>query len=77
MAKVPDKFGGWSVVYREICDDDSSPFLQMGQGLYKNEALALGKMLFERDKLGHVEILDHTATTRGYYDPRHPGGVLE
>ena len=77
MASVPDKFGGWSVVYREIHGDPLSPFRQMGQGLYKTEAIALGKMLFERDRLGHVEVLDHTATTRGYFQPAHPDGSLD
>lgn len=69
MANIPDKFGGWSVLYRVVASDDSLPFLQMAQGLDKDEAMALGKMLFERDRLGHVEVLDPTATTRGYYKP--------
>jgi hypothetical protein len=77
MAKIPDKYGGWSVVYREVADDDSSPFQQMGQGLYKGEAITLGKILFERDRLGHVEILDTTATTRGYFSPKKPNGAFE
>jgi len=75
MADIPDKYSGWSVLYREIYD--SSPFRQMAQGLYKGEAITLGKILFERDRLGHVEILDHIATTRGYFSPKRPNGSFE
>lgn len=72
--KFPD--GGWSVTYREDYES-TEPFFLIAQGLTKSEATALAQLVFDRDKKGHLEILDHTLTSRGYWSPRRPEGMVE
>jgi hypothetical protein len=65
------------VSFREDFADDNAPWLQMAQGLYREEAVSLATLLFARDKRGHVEILDLTGTSRGYFSPNRPEGSFE
>ena len=77
MLVIPDTQSGWSVSFREDYTDDRLPWRQMAQGLHRDEAMSLALLLFLRDKRGHIEILDHTGTSRGYYSPIRPGGSFE
>jgi len=61
---------GWSVVLHE-----GSDFFHMAQGLTRDEAIALGKMIFERDKTYlMVDVLDPTGTTQVYWSASRPNG---
>jgi hypothetical protein len=74
---IIDTQGGWSVVYREDYANDQLPWFQMGQSLNQNEAVALARLIFDRDKKGHVEIRDRDRTARGYFTPSRPEGFFE
>ena len=73
LADYAPENSGWSLAYREDAAGDS-PWLVLAQGLWKNEAVTLGRLVYNRDRRGTVELRDHTGTARGYWNARSPRG---
>lgn len=77
LAPIPNYTDGWSVLYYRDYGAEALSVFQVAQGLHRDEAVEVARMVFHRDPTSMTEILDRTGTARGSFRPQRPDGFLE